>query len=114
MPPKAAVDKKENKKNEQGRKHTRTQKSLLATQKTAQVSRTFVTAVPGGKAGLVPVSSSVPGAGGSVSSSSISISTSIISPSLSGRGGGGGGESGGSGGGGGTQGGGGGLSGRGG
>lgn len=78
-------------------------------------SHTFVPIAPGGKAGLMPGSSSVPGAGGSVSlSSSISISTSIISSSLSGRGGGGGGESGGSGGGGGAQGGGGGLSGRGG
>lgn len=84
-------------------------------QKKHEHSHTFVPIAPGGKAGLVPASSSVPGAGGSVSlSSSISISTSIISSSLSGRGGGGGGESGGSGGGGGAQGGGGGLSGRGG
>lgn len=56
--------------------------------------------MPGGIGGR-PLSSSVPGAGGSPSSSSsISISTSIISVSLSGRGGGVGGESGGNGGGG--------------
>lgn len=83
--------------------------------KTFNHSGTLTLDVPGGKGGLAPASSSVPGAGGSPSlSSSISISTSIISPSLSGGGGGGGGESGGRGGGGGQWEGGGGLSGSGG